>query len=144
MGEQAVKVTVDTNILVRVAVQDDPYQGKLAERVLREAEVIAIAVPVLCEFVWVLSRAYRYTINDIASAIERLTSSESVAVDRPAVDAGLAALKAGGDFADGVIAFEGRRLGGEVFVSFDREAIRLIKAVGGETRLLSSTASRST
>jgi hypothetical protein len=57
-------------------------------------------------------------------------------VDRPAVDAGLALLEAGGDFADGVIAFEGRRLGGLVFTSFDAEAVRLIEANGGETRLL--------
>ena len=35
-------------------------------------------------------------------------------VDRPAVDAGLALFKAGGDFADGVIAFEGHRLGGSI------------------------------
>lgn len=142
MGGQAVKVTVDTNILVRVAVQDDPYQSRVAQRVLREAETIAIAVPALCEFVWVLSRAYGYSIEDIVTAIERLTSSASVVMDRPAVDAGLAAMKAGGNFADGVIAFEGRRLGGDTFVSFDREAVRMIGALGGETRLLSSMASR--
>jgi hypothetical protein len=48
----------------------------------------------------------------------------------------LVLLDAGGDFADGVIAFEGRRLGGEVFASFDRNAVRLVAAAGGETRLL--------
>jgi hypothetical protein len=43
----------------------------------------------------------------------------------------------GGDFADGIIAFEGRRLGGRVFASFGKEAIALVEATGGETRLLS-------
>lgn len=49
-------------------------------------------------------------------------------------------LAAGGDFADGVIAFEGRRLGGEVFASFDCEAVELVAAQGGDTRLLGSPA----
>jgi len=53
-------------------------------------------------------------------------------------DRGSAALlEAGGDFADGVIAFEGRRLGGDVFISFDRRAVAMITAGGGKARLLS-------
>ncbi len=130
------KVTVDTNVLIRVAVEDDPHQSSVAEQVLREAEIVAITVPTLCEFVWVLSRGYKYPTDDIVSAIERLTLSDSVVTDRPAVEAGLAAIKAGGDFADGVIAFDGQRLGGATFVSFDRQAVRLVKSVGGEARLL--------
>jgi predicted nucleic-acid-binding protein len=56
--------------------------------------------------------------------------------DAPAVEAGLAMLDAGGDFADGVIAFTGRQLGGNVFASFDRQAVELVSATGGETHLL--------
>ena len=44
-------------------------------------------------------------------------------------------LAAGGDFADGVIAFDGRRLGGEVFASFDRKAVELIAVNGGGAEL---------
>ena len=46
-------------------------------------------------------------------------------------------LEAGGDFADGVIAFDGRRLGGSVFTSFDRQAVELLAAMGAEAQLLS-------
>ena len=46
--------------------------------------------------------------------------------------------EADGDVADGVIAFEGRRLGGSIFTSFDRRAVELIAATGAETRLLSA------
>lgn len=45
-------------------------------------------------------------------------------------------LKAGGHFADGVIAHEGRRLGGEIFVSFDRAAVELLAARGVRSRLI--------
>lgn len=41
-------------------------------------------------------------------------------MNRSAVEAGLAVLEAGGDFADGIIAYEGNWLGGETFVSFDK------------------------
>ena len=47
-----------------------------------------------------------------------------------AVASGMAFAEAGGDFADGVIAFEGQRLGGEVFASFDRTANRIMHEQG--------------
>ena len=45
-------------------------------------------------------------------------------------------LAAGGDFADGVIAYEGNWLGGETFVSFDKKAVALLTAQGQSARLL--------
>jgi predicted nucleic-acid-binding protein len=132
------RITADTNVLVRAAVADNADQSSLAAAALRDAELVAVTLPVLCEFVWVLSRGYRRPVIEIAAAIRRLVDSATVEVDRPAVDAGLAVFDAGGDFADGVIAFEGRRLGGLVFTSFDRGAVELIKATGAEARLLSS------
>lgn len=130
------RVTVDTNVLVRGAVLDDPEQARLAAELLRDAELIAVTLPALCEFVWVLTRGYRRAASEVLGMIRSLLDSATVQVDRPAVEAGLVMLEAGGDFADGVIAFEGRRLGGSVFTSFDRKAVELIAATGGETKLL--------
>jgi hypothetical protein len=48
----------------------------------------------------------------------------------------MAMLEASGDFADGVIAFDGRRLGGTVFARFDREAVELIRNSGAEALCL--------
>jgi predicted nucleic-acid-binding protein len=48
----------------------------------------------------------------------------------------LAHLEAGGDFADGVIAFEGAALGADTFVSFDRSAVKLALAQGLNAKLL--------
>jgi predicted nucleic-acid-binding protein len=58
-------------------------------------------------------------------------------VNRSAAEAGLAILSTGGDFADGVIAYEGNWLGADTFVSFDKKAVRLIEAQGKSARLLS-------
>ena len=54
------KVTLDTNVLVRLATQDDPAQAALALKVLQKADLIAVPTPALCEMVWVLLRGYRY------------------------------------------------------------------------------------
>lgn len=130
------KVSVDTNVLVRAAVGDDPAQAHKAIRVLSEAELIAVAMPCLCELVWVLLRVYGLQASDAAAAIRALLASANVEINRPAAEAGLAVLEAGGDFADGVIAFEGRWLGGETFVSFDKKAVSMLLAQGQSARLL--------
>ncbi len=52
------------------------------------------------------------------------------------MEAGLSLLEAGGDFADGVIAYEGRWLGGETFVSFDQKAVALLSQQGQAAQLL--------
>ncbi len=69
--------------------------------------------------------------------IRRLMNGANVVVNRPAAEAGLSLLHAGGDFADGVIAYEGSWLGADAFVSFDKKAVKLIETHGGSARLLS-------
>ena len=130
------KITPDTNVLVRAVTGDDARQSKAAHDALANADVIALTLPALCEFVWVLARGYKIPLIDIAEAIRRLLNSANVVANRPAVEAGLAMLDAGGDFADGVIAYEGRWLGAESFVSFDKSGVKLIKAQGEAAQLL--------
>jgi predicted nucleic-acid-binding protein len=132
-----VKIAVDTNILVRALTGDDARQSRLAQTELAEADMVALALPALCELVWVLSQGYKIPSIDIAEAIRRLMNGATVVVNRPAAEAGLALLDAGGDFADGVIAYEGNWLGAEVFLSFDRKAVTLMAALGESVRLLS-------
>lgn len=136
MGRQEMKVAVDTNVLVRAVVRDDSVQANVAATVLTDAELIAVATPCLCEFVWVLLRVYGFQQADASGAIRALLAAANVEVNRPAVEAGLLVLDAGGDFADGVIAYEGNWLGGETFVSFDKKAVALLTAQGQSTRLL--------
>jgi len=130
------KITADTNILVRALTGDDARQSKLAQTELVSADLVALTLPALCELVWVLSQGYKIPLADIAEAIRRLTNGANVEVNRPAAEAGLAMLDAGGDFADGVIAYEGNWLGAEEFVSFDREAVQLLATQGLAARLL--------
>ena len=130
------KVVVDTNVLVRAVVRDDAAQAGIAAKVLRDTEVIAVALPCLCEFVWVLRRVYNFQPSDVAAAIRALLAAANVEANRPAVELGLSVFEAGGDFADGIIAYEGNWLGGETFVSFDKKAVALLSTQGQSVRLL--------
>ncbi len=130
------KITADTNVLVRAIVADEPKQTRLAQSALARADLIAIGPTTLCEFVWVLSRGYGIPTADIAAAIRGLIGSANVEVNRPAVEAGLALLDQGGDFADGIIAFEGASLGGAMFATFDKDAAKRLKKLGRDTLLL--------
>jgi predicted nucleic-acid-binding protein len=130
------KVTVDTNVLIRAVVRDDKRQAEVAASVLRSATLVAVATSSLCELVWVLRRAYGFPAKEVAAAIRALIGAGNIEVDRPAVAAGITMLEAGGDFADGVIAYEGRWLGAETFVSFDKKAVEMLTAQGVSARLL--------
>lgn len=124
------KVTVDSNVLVRMFAEDDPAQTALALALLERAGTIVIPLAALCETVWVLRRLYKLPALDIADQVERLLLVDAVSTDRQALAAGVTFLRDGSDFADGAIAEAGRRDGGDVFVSFDREAVARWRRLG--------------
>ena len=130
------KISVDTNVLARALLQDDAEQARAAAKILEEATLIAVSLPCLCELAWILLRGAQFPKEKVAVAIRALLDADNVVMNRPAVEAGLAILAAGGDFADGVIAYEGLWLGGETFVSFDKKAVELIAGQGQAARLL--------
>jgi predicted nucleic-acid-binding protein len=131
-----VNITADTNVLLRAVVGDDEVQQQMAIETLKTAELVAISAQSLCEFVWVLDRGYKAARGDIASTITQILEMHNIVVNRPAVEAGLRALVAVGDFAHGVIAYDGNWLGGETLVSFDRRTVSLVRQQGQQARLL--------
>ena len=128
---------VDTNVLIRAITLDDPNESRKSLEILRAPSVV-ISSQALCEMIWVLRRLYRRTHTELAAVVNFLVETENVVLDRPAVEAGLLCMEAGGDFADGIIAFEGRRLGGQVFATFDRKAASILAKAGHSVQLLAS------
>ena len=88
-----------------------------------------------------VKRKEKLSLEDInriaAAAVRSLMNAGNAMMNRPAVELGLAALEAGGDFADGAIAYEGAWLGGETVVSFDKQAVSLVSGHGEAARVLS-------
>ena len=70
------KITADTNVLVRAAVLDEPMQSAVAAAALLEAEIVPATVPALCEFVWVLMRGYKRNAAEVAAALRKLVEDQ--------------------------------------------------------------------
>ncbi len=81
----------------------------------------------------VLARIYRFSRLEIGAAILSYLTADTVVTNTAAVEAGLAFLAKGGDFADGAVAHEGRASGGTCFASFDRRALKLLAAQDEKT-----------
>lgn len=130
------KIIADTNLLVRLALSDDSDQRRIAAQAVKEADEVIVGNLVLVEMVWVLRSRYGFSRQQIAASIESLCGIENVAADRTAVDVGLATMRSGADFADGIIAHEGAWLGGATFVSFDKKAVAALTGLGVKAQAL--------
>ena len=134
------KITPDATVLVRAAVElsnpdsETAEQAARARAVLRQATLIAVTLPTLCEFVTILLHDHGHAPEAVARAVRLLCDSAPVLCDRQAVDAGLAMLEQGGDFTLGVARHQGARAGGETFVSFDRAVVERLTAHGQKAR----------
>jgi predicted nucleic-acid-binding protein len=123
-------IALDTNVLVRFLVQDDPEQALVAAEVidrLTDADPGFVSREVLVELVWVLERAYGYGNAEISGALDGLLSSIELLIEA-ADDVGpaLECYRSDGfGFADLMIAAAARRAGAAELVTFDRKAARL-------------------
>lgn len=131
-------IALDTNLLVRLVVQDDPAQSRAVERLFirarRDQEALFLADIVLCELVWVLARRYQQTRSRIADTLDALLRTELVVfADEGIVSRAVAAYRGGkGDFADHL-------LREQAIATEAREVVTLDKVLKGEAgfRLLS-------
>jgi predicted nucleic-acid-binding protein len=122
-------IALDTNVVVRFLVADEPRQAARARAVVAGAisagETLLIPDVVWCETVWVLDSAYQFDRAAISATLRRLLGARGVAArsyDR--IGAALDAYERGrGDFADYLIREEARAEGCEV-VTFDRALLR--------------------
>ncbi len=124
------RITADTNMLVRIIVRDDLDQAETALRILAAADSVYIPLSCLCEFAWVLDRSYAMPRARIASSVRAIMERANVSIDMLPAEAGLRVFEEGGDLADGVIAAAGAAKGSDAFISFDRNAVSRVKAAG--------------
>ncbi len=124
-------IGLDTNVLVRYVVQDDPIQSAKAtawiEERLTSENPGFISVVAMAETVWVLERTYGFAEQDIAAAVERLLQADILIVENEQqVFAAMIALKENqGSFADALIAALVDKAGCSGTLTFDRRALRL-------------------
>lgn len=123
-------IGLDTNILVRFLMQDDPEQGAAAAALmttLTEAEPGFVCREVLVELVWVLERAYGLGRADIARTIDSLLEAQELEIeasDRVAIAADRYR-RGGAGFADQMVALAGLGANCRATMTFDRKAAAL-------------------
>jgi predicted nucleic-acid-binding protein len=118
---------IDTNVLVRYLVKDDPDQGRKATQFITTKcsgeDPGLINRIVLCELVWVLETAYEYPRRSVALALENiLRTAEFIIEDHQEAWLAFREYQKGVDFADAFISAINQRLGCAVTVTFDRKA----------------------
>lgn len=124
-------IGLDTNVLARFIVQDDPVQAKAATRLIESKcqadEPGFISILVLVELSWVLGRAYGYSRSQVFQVVEALLLTTELRVERPdIVRVALRSFGAGSaDFADCLIASTNAANGCETTFTFDRRASRV-------------------
>ena len=120
---------VDTNIVVRFLVDDDPAQAERAQRVLSGGDVL-VPTTVVLEAEWVLRSTYRLSRQRIAAILRGLMGLPGVSVERAGVvGRALGWFQAGLDFADALHLAATPE--GADFVTFDRALARRAAALPG-------------
>jgi predicted nucleic-acid-binding protein len=113
---------LDTNVLLRYLLRDDPGQAARAGREIERGERFLIDAIVLCEVVWVLEAGYGLSRRDVAATLERLLATAQFEIESK--DLAIAALddfrRSTADFSDCLIGRRNRAAGAEETVTFDR------------------------
>ena len=123
-------IAIDTNVMIRYLVRDNPEQAEAA-RVLLEGLTADnpgfICREVALEIVWVLERAYRFTREQIANVVMELVSTDALVIeDADDIARSAIAYRLGGaDFSDFMILAAANRVGAQPLYTFDRQFARL-------------------
>jgi len=128
-------IAIDTNVLVRLLVQDDEVQARAARRLVDEAaaadEPVLVLLGALLETEWVLRSRYRLDKASIADAFAQLLESSDVEFEHePTVEEALRlwAQLPSSDFADCLLNARAAHLGCDRFLTFDIRAAKLPRA----------------
>lgn len=125
-GFDARLIGIDTNVLLRAILQDDPRQTPEAEKLFRSLTTERrgfITQLTLAETYWVLSRAKRLSRQDCLTVIRRLVETDVLEFDDgESVVRALTLAEEGADFGDALIEGTMELFGVDETVTFDRQA----------------------
>jgi len=113
---------VDTNIVLRFILNDDPAQAKIAEEVIRGG--IFVPTTVMLEAGWVLSARYGFDRERLADILAALLDMPTIKVaDEAGMRGAIEHLRRGADLADAIHLVSAG--GSDAFVTFDRALARM-------------------
>ena len=119
-------ISFDTNLVVRLMVEDDERQAKVARSILDNAveqgEKVLVTDIVLSELEWVLDSAYRVPRLRLLAAIQRLAADNRfIFEDQERLANALARYQNGtGDLSDYLLGLKSWKAGASTTYTFDR------------------------
>ena len=119
-------IAFDTNVLLRLLLNDEPRQARQAQALLdcavSRSDPVLLPDIVLCELEWVLGAVYGVPKPEIVRTLRSLLDTDDFAfLDRGAVAEALRDYEAGsGDFSDYLIGASAARAGASTTYTFDR------------------------
>jgi len=127
-------IGIDTNVLLRFLVDDDPDQNRVARRMMSERgadDPVFISSVTLAETIWVLTKTLGYPVGDVSAMLRDLLASDGVVMEH-GEELGL--LLGGGnvpavELADYLIAWSGLAAGCRHTITFDRRSARAIPSM---------------
>ena len=131
-------IGLDTNILLRATLDDDPVQSPRAQEFLERLDRRRpgfVNIPVVMEFFWVLRSRYKVPRARLAGIIRNLIEVENIEFEAlETIAKAIVSYEDGTtDFPDAVIAMRNRDLGADTTVTFDRmaaEAVPTLQLLG--------------
>jgi predicted nucleic-acid-binding protein len=126
---------VDTNVLLRLILDDDESQSRAARALMRTNAPLFVSHIVLVESTWVLKAGYRFTRDKIGTVIEMLLDTEGISVESPTIVASaLASYRASrAEFSDCLIVEIAKSAGMSPLCTFDEKLAKVT-----DTRKLAS------
>jgi predicted nucleic-acid-binding protein len=124
-------IGLDTNVVLRYLLQDDPEQTRQANEIfdvrLSEVNLGFLSLACVLEIVWVLRSLLRQDASQIAAHLERLLAADSLAIqnEQQVFEAAFTLKRGTGEFEDALIGALDAWAGCEKTLTFDRRAGRL-------------------
>ncbi len=126
-------IALDTNVLVRFLLDDEPRQARTARELLERLtgeQPGFVCREVIVELVWVLERTYGFSRQRIAGVLDALIATEELQIEA-SDDVARAALRygrGGAGFSDLMIAAAAQRAGAQALYTFDQKAAQMPNA----------------
>lgn len=123
-------IGLDTNVLLRYLMQDDPHQSAQATALIDTLSISNkgfVSLVVIAELVWALSYVFQLSRNEVSALLSSVARMPELRVEKVVVF--LRALRlcntTSADFADCLIAIVAKRAGSSHTATFDRKAAKL-------------------
>ena len=125
-------IGIDTNILMRFLVQDDPVQSPRATKIITELSEVEpgfVSLVTILEVFWVLKSVFKRSRQDLASDIEKVLSADTLEVqnEQEVYNAVVAFRTGTGSFEDALVGSLGIWRGCSTTLTFDGDAARRLQ-----------------